>query len=81
MTEEELIELLMAFVPESFEGWLAYVIPISAILSYILPAPPENAHPVVKAGHKMLFILGIGASKIRAAGKVAKALHGKKEEG
>lgn len=79
MTEEELIEFLMAFWPESLEGWLAYVMLASAILSYVLPKPSDDAHPILRAGHRFVCILGCGATKLRAAGKVAGALRRKKE--
>ncbi len=74
MTEEDLLEILLAFLPESFEGWAATVVSVSAILSFILPAPAENAHPALRIGHRLIGILGLGATKLRAAGKIGGAL-------
>lgn len=79
MTEEELVEFLMAFLPESLEGWLAYAMLISAVLSCVLPAPSGDAHPALRAGYKFVCILGCGATRLRAAGKIASALRRKKE--
>ena len=79
MTEEELIEFLMAFLPESLEGWLAWAMLVSAVLSYVLPTPPDDAHPALRMGHRFICILGCGATKLRAAGKLAGALRRKKE--
>lgn len=75
MSEEELLELLVSFAPESLEGWMAIAVTASAILSYILPKPKEDAHILVRTGHKIICVLGLGATKLRAAGKVGQILH------
>lgn len=74
MTEEELLEILLAFLPESFEGWAATVVSVSALLSFILPKPADDAHPVLRIGHKFICVMGLGATKLRAAGKIGAAL-------
>lgn len=79
MTEEELIELLLGFVPEAVWPWLGFVCVISAVLSVVLPAPSANAHPLLKAGYKLVCVLGIGACKIRATGKMVKSILANKE--
>lgn len=70
MTEEELLELLVALVPESFEGWMAIMVTASAILSIILPKPSDDAHPLVRIGHKAICLIGLGAGRLKAAGKI-----------
>lgn len=70
MPEEELLELLLAFLPESLEDWAAYVVTVSAILSFILPTPADDAHPLLKAGHKAICVFGLGATKLKTAGKI-----------
>lgn len=78
MTEEELLEVLLAFLPESFEGWAATVVSVSALLSFILPEPADDAHPVLRMGHKLISVMGLGATKLRAAGKIGAVLRKRK---
>lgn len=80
MTEEDLFELILTFTPGSLEGWLATVVTISAFLSFILPKPDEDAHPLLRAGHKVICVLGLGATRLRAAGKVGGILRKKTEQ-
>lgn len=70
MPEDEIIEILLGIMPESLEGWLGVSMAISALLSIILPAPSENAHPVLKIGHKAICVLGLGAGKLKGMGKI-----------
>ena len=72
MTEDELVELLLNFLPESLEMWLGAGMAISAVLSMVLPAPAENSHPAYRICHRAICIFGLGASKLRAAGKLEK---------
>lgn len=72
MTEDDLLELLTAFMPESLEGWLALAVVICAIVAVAVPPPPDWAHPAVKGCHRIICILGMGAGKMRAAGKLGK---------
>lgn len=70
--EAELLELLAALVPEGWEGWLALGFGLCALLSVILPEPSESAHPALKCGHRALSVLGLGASRLKAAGRLGK---------
>lgn len=72
MTEEELLEIIMTYLPESLEGWIGTGMAISAVLSLILPAPAEDSHRAYKICHRALCIFGLGASKLKAAGKIGK---------
>ena len=72
MTEDEILELLLNFLPESWEGWLGTVIAIAAVLSLVLPAPAEDAHPAYRIGHRLICIFGLGVGKLKAAGKLGK---------
>ena len=72
MTEDDLLELLTAFMPESYEGWLAYLVILCAIIAVAVPRLPENCHPALRIGHRIICILGMGAGKIRAAGRIGK---------
>lgn len=72
MTEEDLLEVLTAFMPETLEGWLALAVILCAFLAIILPAPKEGSHPAWKTCHRAICILGMGAGKLRAAGKIGK---------
>lgn len=72
MTEAELLDMLAALAPEGWEGWLALGFGLCALLSVILPEPPESAHPALKCGHRALCILGLGASRLKAAGRLGK---------
>lgn len=72
MTEDDLLELLSIFLPETVEGWLAAVIIICAVVAVAVPSLAENAHPVLRVCHRIICILGIGAGKMHAAGKISK---------
>ena len=72
MTEDELLELLLNFLPESLEGWLGTVIAIAAVLSLVLPAPAEESHPAYKICHRLICVFGLGAGRLKAAGKLGK---------
>lgn len=72
MNEDELIELLTFLAPETLEGWLAWLVIICAFLAVALPAPAGNAHPLWKVSHRLISIIGLGAGKMRAAGKLGK---------
>lgn len=72
MTEDEILELLLNFLPESLEGWLGMGLAVCAILSLILPPPAEDAHPAYRIGHRLICIFGLGAGKLKAAGKIGK---------
>lgn len=72
MTEEELLEIILTFLPESLEGWIGTGMALSAVLSLILPAPADDSHPAYKVCHRAICIFGLGASKLRAAGKLGK---------
>ncbi|MBD5608193.1 MAG: hypothetical protein HDQ93_05010 [Desulfovibrio sp.] len=43
-----------------------------AILSLALPAPAEDAHPLIRFGHRLICIVGLGAGRLRTAGKLGK---------
>ena len=72
MDESEILEFILAYLPETFEGWAGLVMALCAILSLALPAPAENAHPLVRFGHRLMRIAGLGAGKLRAAGRLGK---------
>lgn len=72
MSEDELLELLAMLAPETLEGWLAIGVIICAIVAVAVPKPAENAHPVWKVCHRVISICGMGAGKMRAAGKIGK---------
>lgn len=74
MTEDELLEMLLAFVPENWGGWLAFAVTVAALLAIVLPAPKEDAHPAVRVCHRLVCILGLGSSRLRAAGKLGALL-------
>ena len=72
MDEAEILEFILACLPETFEGWAGLVMAGCAILSLALPAPAEDAHPLIRFGHRMMCIVGLGAGKLRTAGKLGK---------
>lgn len=75
MEELELVELILGYLPETLEGWAGIGLVICAILSIALPAPAEDAHPLVHAGHKIIRILGLGAGRLRTSGKLGKLVN------
>lgn len=72
MNEDDFLELLDFFMPESVEGWLAAGMIVCAVLAAILPEPDEKAHPAWKFCHKAIQICGMGAGKMKAAGRLGK---------
>lgn len=72
MNEEEFLLLLVEWLPENPEALGAAIMALCALLSLVLPKPAEDAHPLLKIGHKIILILGMGAGKLRAAGKIGK---------
>lgn len=73
MSEEELLETIMALVPESLGVWLGAGMAASAVLSLILPAPAENSHPAYKICYRAIRIFGLGAGKLKGMGKIGAA--------
>lgn len=81
MEMEEIIELAMSFLPETLEGWAAFGVVSCALVSLACPAPSETAHPAWKISHRIISVIGMGASKIRTArkiGSVSRSILGKK---
>lgn len=72
MDEAELVDLMVAFLPETVEGWLASAVLCCLVLSLVLPCPRENSHPAYKIAHRLIGIVGLGAGRLRAAGKIGK---------
>lgn len=68
MDEAEILEMILAWLPETLEGWLAIGCGACAILAIAIPEPPESAHPAIKICHRLVCIFGLGAGKLRAAG-------------
>lgn len=72
MGEDEILELLAYLAPETLEGWLAAAVIICAVAAVAVPPPPEDAHPLWKIVHRIISIVGLGAGKMRAAGRIGK---------
>lgn len=72
MFEEELLEIIFAYIPATFEGWMGVAVAACALVSMAVPAPDETSHPAWKIGHRIISIIGLGAGKLRAAGKLGK---------
>ena len=72
MNETELLELLEFFAPETLEGWLAAGVIICAVLAIVLPHPGEDSHPAWRLCHKIICVVGIGAGRMKAAGRLGK---------
>lgn len=70
--EEEIFEILAAVLPETLEGWLGFAFLACALVSLVIPEPSETAHPLWKAGYRLISICGLGAGKLRAAGRLGK---------
>lgn len=72
MSEDDLLELVVAFLPETLEGWAAVAVLACLVVSLVVPAPSEDSHPAWIIGHRLIRILGLGAGKLRGAGKIGK---------
>lgn len=72
MGEDEILELLAYLAPETLEGWLAAAVIICAVAAVAVPPPAEDAHPLWKIVHRIISIVGLGAGKMRAAGRIGK---------
>lgn len=72
MSEEELLELVIGFLPDTLEGWTGVVLVISAMLSLILPAPRSSDSAFYKGLHKALCIISLGTGKLKTAGRIGR---------
>ena len=72
MNEEELLDLLFAFLPETLEGWLGFALLACALVSLAVPAPAEDSHPAWKITHRLISLLGLGAGRLRVSGRLGK---------
>ena len=72
MPEDEIVELLVAFLPETVEGWLAVAVLACLVVSLVVPKPPENCHPAIRLGHRLICMIGLGAGRLRGAGRIGK---------
>ncbi len=72
MDEDEIFEIILAYLPDTVEGWLALLFGACALVSLFVPAPPENCHPAWKIGHRLICIFGLGAGRLRSAGRLGK---------
>lgn len=72
MAEDEIVELLAAFLPETLEGWAAVAVLACAVAAVALPRPPENCHPAIRLGHRLICIVGMGAGRLRSAGRIGR---------
>lgn len=72
MDEAEFLEFLISWLPDDPELWIGSVMAVCALLAIVLPKPCESAHPLFKIGHRVICVLGMGAGKLKAAGKIGK---------
>lgn len=72
MNEDDFLELLDFFMPETLEGWLAAGMIVCAVLAILLPHPDEDSHPAWRLCHKIICVVGMGAGKMKAAGRLGK---------
>lgn len=52
--DEELFDLLLAYLPDSFEGWIGLAIVFCAVLASFWPKPSEKAHPFWRGLHSLV---------------------------
>lgn len=70
MDETQIAELLVEYLPESAEGWLGLLLLACALVSIAVPAPSGDSHPAWKVCWRIICVAGLGAGKIRTAGKL-----------
>lgn len=63
--DADLWDILLEFLPQTWEGWTGAIILICAILAALLPKPGKNAHPAWITLHRVICTLGLGASKLK----------------
>ena len=67
--DEELLELVLAYLPESLETWVGLAIIICAFLPFFWPEPAESAHPFLRGLHALVRTLGRNISHARSRAK------------
>lgn len=69
----ELVDLMLAWLPETWEGWATLAIAICAVIAATLPRPREDAHIVWRWLYALINALGANFGKaINADDKAAK---------
>lgn len=63
--DEDLFNLFLAYLPESFEGWVFFAIVICALLSAVWPKPAETAHPFWHGLHALVNAIGFNIRHAR----------------
>lgn len=67
--DEELLELVLAYLPESLEAWVGLAIVACTVLTLIWPEPSKSAHPFVRGLHALVNALGRNLSGARSLAK------------
>lgn len=65
-------ELFIAYLPESFEGWVLFAIVACALLSAVWPKPAETAHPFWRGLHALVNAIGFNIRHARNMQRPAK---------
>lgn len=68
---------ILGWLPESWEGWVTFVVTLCAAVSAVWPRPAETANPLLRLLYVVVNALGFNAGKAKnaddAAAKAAKS--------
>lgn len=73
--DEELFDLVLAYLPDSFEGWIGAAIVFCAVLAALWREPAETAHPLWRGLHRLVNAIAFNvrhARNIKARQKARK---------
>lgn len=58
---------ILGWLPESWEGWVTFVVTVCAAVSAVWPRPAETANPVLRLLYMVVNALGFNAGKAKNA--------------
>ena len=67
----DIFEEFLAMLPDNLMDWLALIVLGCAMLSVLLPPPPQNAPKICHGAWRLICALGLGASRMRGRGRGA----------
>lgn len=72
----QLIALLLPYLPESWGGWVTLVVTVCAVLDAVIPRPKAGANPVWRVAYAIMNALGCNVARAKNASAVSDVLKG-----
>lgn len=65
--DADMAATILGWLPESWEGWVTFVVTVCAAVSAVWPRPAETANPVLRLLYMVVNALGFNAGKAKNA--------------